>query len=137
MFSHLMKGQIKRGLALCCALLWLSSSVVAGLHSQSAPDMWVAAQAGSEVSIVASASGCTPSSVTNPAGHIKLKVVNQTGSASLTVQLYNEQEKLLKEVTVQGAGEWVEVLEFPAGNYKLVVNRNQALIAHITVQLAD
>jgi hypothetical protein len=90
--------------------------------------------------VVASASSCTPSSVTKPAGHIKLKVVNQTGSAAFTVQLYSEQEnlserdRLLREVTIQGAAEWVEVFEFPTGNYKLVVNRNQALTAHIIVQ---
>lgn len=139
MITRLMKGQLSRGLALGIALLWLSSSVCAVVQLKPVPGMR-AAQTGSEVTIVASASGCTPSSMTQSAGHIRLRVINQTGSASLTIQLYNEKEnlpekeRLLKEVTVQGASEWAEVLEFPAGNYKLVVNRSQALTAHLTVQ---
>lgn len=82
-----------------------------------------------------SSSGCTPSNATRATGQVSLKVLNQTGEADLTVQLYDGRGVLLRDVSfTQGQTEWSETFDLPAGNYTLKVVDHPQCTFSLTVQ---
>lgn len=110
-----------------CMSLWLMSAGVLARTIES--------QAGNTVDVVVSSTGCTPSSATKPIGPVTLKVTNQTGEAELSVQLYGSRGELIREAYIrQGATEWSETFNLPAGSYRLIAGHKPEWVFHLTVQ---
>jgi hypothetical protein len=115
-----------------CALtlgipVW-TANVRAIAENTSAPEASV-------VYAVVSQNGFSPSSITEEAGQITLKVGNRTGQAGLAMQLYDGQGNLLKEGAFpQGSVEWSETFNLAAGSYRLVAGHNPDRVCQITVQ---
>lgn len=126
--------------ARCAMALFLSFWLMGGLVAASArqrlmPITPVYAQAGGTVTVTVSSTGCSPSSATHAAGQITLKVVNQTGRAELSVQLFGSQGELIREVTIkEGTAEWSETLELKAGSYTLIAGNRPEWRCALTVQ---
>jgi hypothetical protein len=113
-------------LALCILLSLMSETALAGTADS---------QAGSIVNVVVSSTGCTPSSASRPAGHITLRVTNQTGEADLAVQLYGGKGELIREAYIrQGTTEWSETFDLPVGSYTLKAGHNSEWTCQITIQ---
>lgn len=124
-----------RWLTLCVAILLTSCSVFALFSQPPMANTAVNLQSGGTVNVTVSSTGCSPSSATQAAGQVTLKVVNQTGKAELAVQLYDSNGVLLREAYItQGATEWSETFNLPAGNYTLLAGHNQDWTCHLTVQ---
>jgi hypothetical protein len=122
----LFKGMTVCALALCLSL-WIMSGAALARTTDS--------QTGSVVNVVVSPTGCTPSSATKSSGQITLKVTNQTGEAELAVQFYGSKGELIREAYIQqGATEWSETFELPAGTYTVVAGRKPEWTCQITIQ---
>src|SRR2546423_5673973 len=94
------------GLTLVAALWLTSISVSALVYQQPVSFEPAHLPVATEVNIAVSSTGCNPSSATQTAGQITLKVTNQTGQAELAVQLYGSHGELIREVNIrQGATE--------------------------------
>ena len=92
-------------------------------------------QTASEAAVTVTATGVNPSSGSQSAGPITLRVVNQTGEAELAVQFYDSKGLLLREVSItQGQTEWSETFELEAGTYTLVAGHKPEWKYSLTVQ---
>lgn len=116
-------------------LLCMCGSVFAHIDMSAETEATARWQEGSELSVIVSSAGCSPSSATKPAGLITLKVVNQTGEPDLLIQLYDSRNVLLREANMgQGVAEWSETFDLKAGSYTLKAGNNQAWTVQLTVQ---
>jgi hypothetical protein len=116
-------------------LTFTDSSVFTDLQTISSGQFIIAPSGMDVVAVTVTPTGVSPSSGSQSAGPITLRVVNQTGEAELSVQFYDGKGLLLREVTIsQGQTEWSETFELEAGNYTLIADRKPEWKYSLTVQ---
>jgi hypothetical protein len=121
-------------LIICATLFCLSFPALALTNPKSNVDAALI-QAGAEVAVTVTSTGVNPTSGSEAAGPVTLRVVNQTGEAELSLQLYDGKGVLLRDITItQGQTEWSETFELEAGNYTLIAGRKAEWKYSLTVQ---